>query len=88
MRKHAALIILTTLGLAIFAAFAGWAFVQGSHLGGGWTSLEHIWPYVAGGLLVVGALTGVLMWLAFYSSRSGYDEPYDLYDPKPRRPRR
>ena len=63
MRKHAVIIGLTFLGLAAFAVFAGWAFFAGSKLGGGWHSLGPIWPYVLGGALIVGALTGVLMWL-------------------------
>jgi len=82
MRKHAVALGLTFFGLAAFAVFAGWAFVAGSRIGGGWRSLEPIWPYVAGGVLVVAALAGVLMWLAFYSARRGYDEPYDPDAPR------
>jgi hypothetical protein len=33
---------------------------------------------VVGGVLVVAALAGFLMWLAFYSAKHGYDEPYDV----------
>jgi len=83
MRRHALVLGLTFLGLAVFAVFAGWAFFEGSRLGGGWRSLGPIWPYVAGGVLVVGALAGVLMWLAFYSANHGYDEPYDPDAPQP-----
>jgi hypothetical protein len=74
MRKHAVLLILTFLGLAGFAAFAGWAFVRTEKLGNGWRDLEPIWPYVAGGAIGVGLLTGVLMWLAFHSANRGYDD--------------
>ena len=49
--------------------------------GGGWRSLGPIWPYVLGGSLVVGALTGVFMWLAFYSANHGYDDGYDRDGP-------
>lgn len=49
-----------------------------SKLDGGWGSLAPVWPFVAGGLLTVGALTGVLMWLAFYSANHGYDDRTDL----------
>jgi len=77
MRKHAIVLGLTFIGLAGFAVFAGWAFFEGSKLGGGWRSLGPIWPYVVGGVVVVALLAGVLMWLAFYSANHGYDEPYD-----------
>ena len=65
MRKHAALLIVTFLGLAGFAVFVVWAFLATSNTGGGWASLIPIWPYVLGGMIATGALTGVLMWLAF-----------------------
>ena len=77
MRKHLVVLGLAFAGLAAFAVFAGWAFFEGSKLGGGWRSLGPIWPYVAGGVLVVAGLAGFLMWLAFYSANHGYDEPYD-----------
>lgn len=74
MRKHAGLLIVTFLGLTGFAAFVVWAFMSTSSTGGGWQSLLPIWPYVLGGVIATGALTGGLMWLAFYSSRKGYDD--------------
>ena len=74
MRKHAVFLALTFLGLAAFAVFASWAFVLGSKMDGGWASLAPIWPFVLGGLIMVGALTGGLMWLAFYSANHGYDD--------------
>jgi hypothetical protein len=70
-------IALVFVGLAGFAAFAAWAIAQASHLGGGWGDLAPVWPFVLGGALVVAALTGVLMWLAFYSARRGYDDAVD-----------
>jgi hypothetical protein len=78
MRKNAVFLALTFVGLAGFAAFAVWTFIQGSRVAGGWRSLEPIWPIVAGGLFVVGALTGFLMWLAFYSANHGYDDRTDV----------
>jgi hypothetical protein len=78
MRKHLAVVGLAFLALAAFAVFAGWAFFEGSQVGGGWRSLGPIWPYVVGGVLIVAALAGFLMWLAFYSANHGYDEPYDV----------
>jgi hypothetical protein len=68
------------VGLAIFAAFAAWAFTQGEHLGGGWGSLRPIWPYVVGGVLITALLGGALMWLAFYSADHGYDDRIDSDD--------
>jgi len=77
MRRHAVLLTFTFLGLAGFAVFAGWAFYAAQKLGGGWRSLQPIWPFVLGGAVLTGALAGVLMWLAFYSSRHGYDDQAD-----------
>lgn len=81
MRKHAFVLGLTFAGLAAFAVFAGWAFYEGSQLGGGWASLGPVWPYVLGGAVVVAALAGFLMWLAFYSARHGYDDRVDPEGP-------
>lgn len=77
MGKHTAVLGLSFVGLAGFALFAGWAFFAGSHIGGGWRTLGPVWPYVAGGAAVVAALTGFLMWLAFYSANHGYDDRID-----------
>jgi hypothetical protein len=74
MRKHAGLLIATFLGLCGFAAFVVWAFLATARTGGGWASLLRIWPYVLGGVVATGGLTGVLMWLAFYSANRGYDD--------------
>jgi hypothetical protein len=78
MRKHAVVVGIAFLFLAAFAVFAGWAFFQGSQVGGGLRVLGPIWPYVVGGLLIVGGLAGFLMWLAFYSANHGYDDSVDL----------
>jgi cation transporter-like permease len=79
MNKIAAVLLLA--GFAAMAAFGVWAFHAGEAFGNGWGELRPIMPFVIGGLIVVGALTGVLMWLAFYSSRRGYDDPFDLDEP-------
>ncbi|MBT9472871.1 MAG: hypothetical protein V4514_12105 [Pseudomonadota bacterium] len=73
------------LGFAVLAAFGGWIFYAGSRIGGGWDALTPVLLYVVGGLLTVGALASGLMWLAFYSARRGYDEPYDVNHPRGRR---
>lgn len=78
MGKHGVILGLSFLGLAAFAVFAGWAFFAADKIGGGWrSSLAPIWPYVAGGAVVVAALSGFLMWLAFYSANHGYDDRID-----------
>ena len=80
MRRNAVFLIATFIGLAVFAAFAAWAFMVTSKLDGGWQSLLPIWPYVLGGLITVAALAGGLMWLAFYSANHGYDDRIDSDD--------
>ena len=74
MGKSAAVLGVAFMALAAFALFLGWAFFRISVVGGGWRSLGPIWPYVIGGMVAVGALTGFFMWLAFYSARHGYDD--------------
>ena len=69
--------IVTAVGLALFAGFVVWSVYALNTFGGGWRGLRPILPMIVIGLIVVGGLTGVLMWLAFYSSRHGYDEPFD-----------
>lgn len=77
--------VLTALGflaaLALLAALGGWTYYAGERIGGGWEGISHVLPFVIVGLVAVGALTGGLMWLAFYSARRGYDEPYDVNKP-------
>jgi cation transporter-like permease len=74
--------ILITLGLLALAGFFAWAFyvTRGDWAGGS----KAIFIAMAAGAIGVGALTGVLMWLAFYSSRAGYDESPQLeaHDPE------
>lgn len=81
MRKPLA-IVLTVLGLTALAAAIGWAFAATSRLSGDWiTDLRPIWPFVLGCVVVVAALTGGFMWLAFYSSRHGYDDRIEPDEP-------
>lgn len=76
MRKHAAVLTLSFLALALFAGFAGWAVFAASRLAG-WGDLAAVWPYVLGGALAVAVFTVAFMWLAFYSADKGYDERAD-----------
>jgi hypothetical protein len=80
-RKHWAVIGLGLAGFSGFAGFVTWAFWATSKMGGGWHSLAPIWPFVVGGLIAVGLLTGALMWLVFYSADHGYDDPVDVDEP-------
>ncbi|MFI4966978.1 MAG: hypothetical protein ACHP9T_16630 [Caulobacterales bacterium] len=81
MRKHGLDIGLAFLGLAAFAGVAGWAAYALSQMSGGWRSLGPIWPYVALAAVLIGTTAGVLVWLAVYSARHGYDDRIDLDGP-------
>ena len=69
--------ILICLGLVVMFGFFGWSFysMRGSSLTGGSHAIAVM---IVVGAVGTGALAGVLMWLAFYSSRKGYDEPPKL----------
>jgi hypothetical protein len=73
MRKPAAIGLLVVCYAAL-AALAAWAFYAGSKVYGGWTSLVHAWPYLLAGVATVAVVTGLFVWLAFYSERRGYDD--------------
>ena len=77
MRKHALVLGLTFLGLALFSIFAGWTFFESSKVSNGWRSLGPLWPYAVGAVVVVVALVALLLWLAFYSANKGYDDRID-----------
>jgi cation transporter-like permease len=79
MRRPA--ILLIALGLMAVAGFFAWAFwaTRGDWTGGS----RAILIAMIAGAVGVGALTGVLMWLAFYSSRAGYDENLRVAPPDP-----
>jgi hypothetical protein len=74
MRSRVLPVVLIFGGLAAVAAFLGWAIYETSQRDGGWQSLAPVWPFVIGGALAVAGLTAVFMWLAFFSSRRGYDD--------------
>ena len=75
-------VILIVLGLALVFGFMAWAVMD---VGGpeallGRTADVNL--MIGFGVVGVAALAGVLLRLAFYSSRKGYDEPvrFDLAD--------
>jgi hypothetical protein len=73
MRKSASIGLLAA-SYAALAGYAAWAFYKDREAGGGWTSLFHAWPYLLAGVLTVAAVTGLFVWLAFWSERRGYDK--------------
>lgn len=81
MRSHLTLII-TFAGLAVLGACLAWLLVAGD----AFENLGPVLPWMVGGAIGVAALTAGLMWLAFFSSRRGYDEPYDVNKPNGGRP--
>jgi hypothetical protein len=56
----------------VFYTMGGFAWTGGS---------RAIAVALVAGAVGVGALTGVLMWLAFYSARKGYDDPPTFDEP-------
>jgi hypothetical protein len=66
--------VLLTVALLAILALAVWGLIAAWRLGGDVQMSVH--AYVAIGIAAVGtaALGGGLMWLAFYSSRKGWDD--------------
>jgi len=73
-------VILTAVGLLAVFGFFAWVFYATG--GFAWTggSTAIVVALIAGAV-GVGALTGALMWLAFYSDRKGYDDPPTFDEP-------
>ena len=81
MSKTAAFLVF--LGLAALLGFMGWA-VYSMRDAGGWTGgSTALAVLIIGGVVLTGGLTALLMALAFYSSRKGYDDP-PVFDPEDR----
>src|SRR5271156_6463350 len=73
MRRVA--VLLTILGVAIVFGFFGWALFA-TRTFGSWTGGSRaIAIMMVAGTIGTGGLTAVLLWLAFYSDRNGFDEP-------------
>ena len=67
--------MLTGAGFAVVLGFMAWVASRSGALGGSWTGgSPHIVAAMVIGVLGAGALTGGLMWLAFFSARRGYDD--------------
>jgi hypothetical protein len=70
--------LMLILGLALFGGYFGWAFLASGGFGeAGSQGMAFAWAILGGGVLLTGALTGFFMWLAFHSSRRGYDASAD-----------
>ncbi len=70
--------ILVGLGLTLLFGFMLWALQASWKLGGDSTLGFMGWGWMIAGSVLTGALTAVLMWLMFHSSRRGYDERVGL----------
>jgi hypothetical protein len=68
-------LILAFAVLVIAAGFFGWAIYATRGMGAWSNGSGAIALMIGVGAIGTGALTALLMWLAFYSSRKGYDEP-------------
>lgn len=70
--------ILIILGLSVVFGFMGWALWSIGGLRGVTGGSTTITLIVAGGAIGTAALAGGLMWLAFWSSKRGYDETVEF----------
>ena len=86
VRKPPIVLGLSLAGVAAFGLFAAWAFYATGKLGGGWSDLAPVWPFVLGGVAATALLAGALMWLAFFSADHGYDDGPDREDRSPKTP--
>jgi hypothetical protein len=75
MRKALPYVVVAAVLLVVLAGM-GWA-VWASRDFGSWTGGSRaILIMIAVGAVLTGGLTALLVWLAFYSERKGYDEPF------------
>ncbi len=65
---------LVLAGCAGALAFVLWSLKSAWRLGGGAHLGVHGWVALGLAFVLTGALGGGLMWLAFYSSRKGWDD--------------
>jgi H+/Cl- antiporter ClcA len=76
MRRTAALGVwlIVVAALAVVFGYIAWALKASWALGEGVSLGVHGWTALVLAFVVTGLLGGGLMWLAFYSSRKGFDD--------------
>ena len=72
--------VLIVLGLGVVFGFMGWALWSIGGFRGVTGGSLTIALMVAAGALTTALLAGGLMWLAFWSSKKGYDETVEFED--------
>mgnify|MGYP003343533852 CR=1 FL=1 len=72
--KHLGVWLTATVAAAVVVGYLYWAGRESWRLTGGTALGVHGWVAMSLGLIGTALLAGVLMWLAFYSARKGYDE--------------
>lgn len=67
--------VAASLVLGAAATFVVWAYLASGTIGGGGGDMSvHGWIALGLAFFFTATLGGGLMWLAFYSSRKGYDD--------------
>jgi hypothetical protein len=73
----------TGVAIAAVFGFLVWALFATGTIGALSGSSRGIAVVIAAGVIGTGALAGILMWLAFYSDRKGYDDPPVIEEHQP-----
>lgn len=79
-------VILILCGLGLVLGYFGWALYSTESVTSWTGGSSTLMAMIIGGVLLTGALTGALMWLAFYSDRKGFDEPLHYEQEQPPQP--
>ncbi len=75
-------ILLVVAGLAVIFGFMGWALWQMGGLDELSGGRPAVMIMIVAGVVVTGGLTALLMGLAFYSDKKGFDETVQFRDPR------
>jgi hypothetical protein len=68
-------VTLVAAAIAAVLGWMGWSLYASGGLGDVGSGGSALVLVIVGGVAGTGLLAGALMWLAFYSSRRGWDEP-------------
>jgi cation transporter-like permease len=71
------------LAVVVLGGFFGWALFATRGFGSMTGGSRALAVLITLGVVGTGALAGVLMWLAFYSDRKGYDDPPTFEEHEP-----